>query len=207
MGDGRRRAPWWIAAGVATLLAAAWGRLNPTSSLLVHELLDHPVVLGLAGYLLVAWGVSLVAVDAQRRLVVRILLAALGATAFGLIGMVLSVGVNPGRDEVVLPAPAQAGIDPYEADIVSDGDLVSPMTTVVIRHREWGPSARWWPAACLNGEYAGGTMTSARWTGPAELVVVLDGGREVPVSIEPATAEPRAVVRLGRRCGAPSSTG
>ena len=59
MGDGRRRAPWWIAAGVATLLAAAWGRLNPTSSLLVHELLDHPVVLGLAGYLLVAWGVSL----------------------------------------------------------------------------------------------------------------------------------------------------
>lgn len=207
MGDGRRRAPWWIAAGAATLLAAAWGRLNPTCSLLVHELLDHPVVLGLAGYLMLAWGMSSIARDPHRRLVVRVLLAALGATAFGLVGVVLSVGVNPGRDELVLPAPAQAGVEAYEADIVSDGDLVSPLTTVVVRHRGWGLSARWWPAACINGEYAGGTMTSARWTGPTELVVVLDGGREVAVSVEPATAEPREVLRLGRRCGAASSTG
>ncbi|AKT51885.1 hypothetical protein [Arsenicicoccus sp. oral taxon 190] len=199
----RRRAPWWLAAGAVLLLATAWGHANPTGSLLVHELLDHPVVHGVAGYLLLAWGLRSLVREPQGRLVVTILLAALGATVFGLVGLVISAGVHPGRDQQVVPAPRQAGVAAYAAEVTTDGDELSPVITVVLRHLDQAPSSRRWEAACVNEDDPGGALAGLRWEGPSRLVLRLESGREVAVPVEPATAAPREVVRVGRRCGRP----
>ncbi|WP_409482971.1 hypothetical protein [Arsenicicoccus dermatophilus] len=200
----RRRAPWWLGAGVLVLLTALWGHLNPTDSRLVHELLDHPIVHGAAGYALLGWGLRSLVTDAQRRLVVTILVAAVGATVLGLVGMLAQIGVHPDRDERVLPAPVEGVAEPYEADVVTDGDPVSPRMTVAVQHRALDLAARRWDVACVSTEYD--PLADARWQAPGTLVLRLTSGRQVTVGVDPATGQPREPVRLGRRCGGPAGS-
>lgn len=183
------------------LLTTLWGRLNPTDSRLVHELLDHPIVHGAAGYALIGWGLRSLVTDTHRRLVVTILVAAVGATVLGLVGMLAQIGVHPDRDERVLPAPVEDVREPYEADVVTDGDLVSPRITVAVQHRALDLAARRWDVACVSTEYD--PLADARWQAPGALVLRLSSGRRLTIAVDPGTGQPREPVRLGRRCGGP----
>lgn len=198
----RRAAPWLVVSGLALVGAALWGHLDPSDSRLVHDLLDHPVLLGLMAYVLVAAGVRAVVRDRHRRLVATLLLALVGAAVFGLTGMVMSMGIMPGRDEVVLPAPVEDGVTPFEAVVTTDGQLEEPVTTVVVQHRDrWSTSSRRWQAACTSAPYTDPDVRAARWEGPSVLVVPVGRPQPLRVRVDPTTGQPREVTATGVRCG------
>lgn len=185
------------AAGIALVLLT-WGMTNPTHSLVVHDLLDHPVPLGLLAWLLLALGIAGHVEHPQVRAVAAIVLSGVGITCFALGGVVIASQVN--RDHAVKTSNAP---DPssLEAVLDDDGDGTHPVARIVIQDRRWSLGAHRHEVACVQGAPGQRPVTSMRWTGADAIELTLaDGDRHLlAVGADGSVDQPLRVGLLCRR--------
>lgn len=187
-----------IAVGVLLLALTVWGHVNPDGRLLVHEFLDRPYILAVLGYAAIAFGVAGLQPERTMRVVVAILLGAVGATGFALAGLVTSAGVSPYTTIEVAPAP---GGD-YEAVVESDNNPSGATARVWVRHTSFDWSSRYWLVACDSARTPKGDLLRVEWAGPTELDLVRADGSRAEVVIDQRSLEPVRALSTGPRCGA-----
>ncbi|GGK20203.1 hypothetical protein GCM10010124_11040 [Pilimelia terevasa] len=191
----RRELTWAAAAGGGALAAAAaglWGFWNPGDYLYVERLLHHPWGFASFAAALTAAAVVLGVPGTGARWVVGGLT---GLLALLLASVGLLLWLTFGGDSRYVDAPEHR---PYRLEVAEVGSL-DPLHLVYVESTGLA-ARRLGQLGCFDADSPMDALVSARWNGPAEVILETGDGREHPVPVDPGTGRPADRVSLGSAC-------
>ena len=173
---------------IAVLVAGSVCTLLGTSLLVIHQILDHSLILYLIGG--IAVGFSLTALRSKEWLwAIAITYLAVTASFLVISSLLWPLPV----EKQALPPPGKTS---YQLIISGTNAGPDPVEILSIRQQR-GLFSMEWDFACFNGDDLLDTLRSVTWQSPTQIRFVVGDRKVKTITVDETTGKPRGFVAFG----------